>query len=77
MEYILGEEEASNQKEKEGKNVILHHESKLKKQEVTKIWLIRKIESNLNKKKAEVRKELEQKKIHYEKYSQESQLSVS
>jgi len=37
-------------RKKEKKKVILHHESNLKKQKVTKIWLIRKMESNPNKK---------------------------
>jgi hypothetical protein len=50
MENILREEVASNEKEKKKKKEILHHESNFKRQKVTKIWLIRKMESNLNKK---------------------------
>ena len=64
MENILKEEESSNKKEKKK---VIYHESNLKKQKVTKIWLMRKMESNPNKKKADAKKTGIE-KIHYEKH---------
>jgi hypothetical protein len=48
--------------------VILHHESNIKEQKVTKIWLIRKMEFNPNKKKADAGNKIGIEKIHYEKH---------